>query len=106
MTHRSTAHRVATRRRFDREVAFDAALSAYQRGGNPEGLLRAAGAVIDSKIPIAPEHADRISEMTDQLNIEVETYGDAAYAVRRWLAVMRRPAQGVEHTLPARVWTR
>jgi hypothetical protein len=29
--------------------------------------------------------------MTDQLNIEIETYGDAAYAVRRWFAVMRRP---------------
>jgi hypothetical protein len=53
--------------------------------------LRAAAAIIDSKIPIAPEHADRISEMIDQLNIEIETYGDAAYAVGRWLAVTRRP---------------
>jgi hypothetical protein len=81
----------ATRRPLNRDTAFDAALSAYQHGGNPEGLLRAAAAVIDSKIPIAPEHADRISEMIDQLNIEIETYGDAAYAVRRWLAVTRRP---------------
>jgi hypothetical protein len=81
----------ADRRRLDRDAAFDAALSAYQHGGNPEDLLRAAGGVIDSSFPIAPEHADRISEMTDQLNIEIETYGDAAYAVRRWFAVMRRP---------------
>ena len=83
----------ATRRPLDRDAAFDAALCVYQHGGNPEGLLRAADAVIDSKIPIAPEHADRISEMTDQLNIEIETYGDAAYAVRRWFAVMRRPTR-------------
>jgi hypothetical protein len=59
----------ATRRPLDRDAAFDAALCVYQHGGNPEGLLRAADAVIDSKIPIAPEHADRISEMTDQLTL-------------------------------------
>jgi hypothetical protein len=80
----------ATRHRLDGDAAFDAALSAYQCGGNPEGLLRAAGAIIDSKTPIAREHADRISEMTDQLNIEIDSYGDAAYAVRRWFVVMRR----------------
>jgi hypothetical protein len=106
MTHRSAARRPVSRRRLDREAAFDAALSAYRHGGNPEGLLRAAGAVIDSKIPIAPEYADRISEMTDQLNIEIGAYGDAACAVRRWFAVMRRSAQEVEHKAPARVRTR
>ncbi len=91
MPRRSAERRSARRRRLDREAAFVAALSAYQQGGNPEALVRASRAVIDSSTPIAPEHADRISQMTDQLNIEIQTYGDAASAVRRWLSASRRP---------------
>ena len=56
---------------------------------------QAAGSVIDSNRPIAPEHADTISVVTDNLNIVVETYGDAAHAIRRWFFQMREP--GVRH---------
>lgn len=88
MTRRSAA------RRLDRETAFVAALEAYQRGGNPDAVLQAAGAVIDSKRPIAPEHADTISVLTDNLNIAIGTYGDAAHAVRLWLALKGEPGGG------------
>jgi hypothetical protein len=86
MTCRSAAHR-----HLDRETAFVAALDGYQHGGRPEALLQAAGAVIDSKRPIAPEHADTISVLTDNLNIAIGTYGDAAHAVRLWFAQMAQP---------------
>jgi len=80
--------RTAAQRRFDREAAdcidFDAALHAYRHGGNPEALLRAAGRVIDCSQPFAPENADTISVLTDHLDIEIETYSDAAHAIRRW----------------------
>jgi hypothetical protein len=74
---------------------FDTALEAYVDGGGHEGLLRAAGKVIDCSLRIAPEHADTISRMTDHLDIEIETYGDAAHAIRRWFFQMREP--GVRH---------
>jgi|SRR5262245_3242224 hypothetical protein len=80
--------RTAAQRRIDREAAdcidFDTALHAYRHGGNPEALLRAAGKVIDSSLALAPEHADTISLLTDQLDIEIETYSDAAHAIRSW----------------------
>ena len=92
--------RTAAQRRVDREatdcIDFDTALHAYRHGGNPEALLRAAGKVIDSSLPFAPEHADTISVLTDHLDIEIETYSDAAHAIRRWwFAQMREP--GVRH---------
>jgi hypothetical protein len=42
-------------------------------------------------LPLAPEHADTISKLTDHLDIEIETYGDAAHAIRRWFFQMREP---------------
>ena len=72
-------------------INFDAALKAYRDGNDPAALLRAAGKVIDSSLPIALEHADTISVVTDNLNIEIETYGDAAHAIRRWFFQMREP---------------
>jgi hypothetical protein len=49
------------------------------------------GKVIDCNRPIDPKHADPISVLTDNLNIEIETYSDAAHAIRRWFATMREP---------------
>jgi hypothetical protein len=57
--------------------------------------LRGAGKVIDCDLPFAPEHADTISKLTDHLDIEIETYGDAAHAIRRWFFRMREP--GASH---------
>jgi hypothetical protein len=91
--------RTAARRAPDREtsgaVDFDAALEGYIQGGNPEELLQAAGKIIDCHLRIDPEHADAISELTDNLDIEIETYADAAHAIRRWFATMWEP--GARH---------
>jgi hypothetical protein len=72
-------------------IDFDAALKAYLDGRGHEALLRAAGKVIDCDLPFAPEHADTISELTDHLDTEIETYGDAAHAIRLWFFQMREP---------------
>jgi hypothetical protein len=93
MTRRSAARRRATRS-LDREAAFVAAINEYQHGGNPDALLQAADAVTGSKRPIAPEHADTISVLTDNLNVAIETYGEAGRAVGLWFAT----------TSPARGW--
>jgi hypothetical protein len=90
MSRRSNARtRASHPHRLDRETAFVAALNSYQHGGNPEALMQAADAVVGSERRIAPEHADTISVLTDNLNIVIETYGDAARAVRLWLDAMR-----------------
>jgi hypothetical protein len=91
--------RIVARSVDDRETAgcidFDAALVAYRYGADHDHLLQAAGKVIDCNLPIAPEHGDTISMLTDHLNIEVETYRDAAHAIRRWFAQVREP--GASH---------
>src|SRR6478672_5049697 len=94
VSHRSNERSRDVRRRLDREATFVGALEAYQHGGSPEAVLQAAGSVIVSNRPIAPEHADTISVVTDNLNIVVETYGDAAHAIRRWFAQMAEPGAG------------
>jgi hypothetical protein len=73
------------------KIAFDNALEGYLNGGSHEELLRAAGKIIDCDLPFAQEHADTISKLTDRLDIEIETYGDAAHAIRRWFFQMREP---------------
>jgi hypothetical protein len=70
-------------------IDFDAALEAYLDGRGHEALLRAAGKVIDCDMPFPPEHADTISKLIDHLDIEIETYGDAAHAIRLWFFRMR-----------------
>lgn len=65
-------------------IVFDAALEAYLNGDSHEELLRAAGKVIDCNLPVASEHANTISRMTDHLDVRIDTYGDAAHAIRRW----------------------
>jgi hypothetical protein len=67
---------------------FDAALEAYLEGGDPERLLLAADNVIDCNLPIDPKHGDTISVLIDHVDIEIETYSDAAHAIRRWFALM------------------
>lgn len=93
MTRRSTTRRLD--RATSGAIDFDAALRAYLDGDDPERLLQAAGKVIDCGLPIAPEHADTISRLTDHLDIEIETYSDAAHAIRRWFALTREP--GARH---------
>jgi hypothetical protein len=38
---------------------------------------------IDCGLPIGRQHADAISNLTGEA-IEIETYSDAAHAIRRW----------------------
>lgn len=83
--------RTAQARETSGATNFDAALQAYLDGGSHEELLQAAGKVVDSNLPIAPEHADTISGLTDHLDIVIRTYGDAAHAIRRWFFQMREP---------------
>jgi hypothetical protein len=81
--------RTAQARETSGAIDFDTALYAYLDGGSHYELLRAAGKVIDCDLPFAPEDANTISELTDHLDIEIETYGDAAHAIRRWFFQMR-----------------
>ena len=94
MSRRTAASRVDDRDASG-AIHFDAALEDYINGDDPEALLQAAGKVIHCNLPIAAEHADRISALTDHLDIEIETYGDAARAIRRWFATMWEP--GARH---------
>jgi hypothetical protein len=68
-------------------IDFDAALEAYTFGGDAEALLRAAGNVLGSTIPLDPEHAEAIAELTG-CTCMLEDYDDAGRAVRRWFALM------------------
>ena len=66
MTRRASARQI-----IDREISacvdFDCALSDYVFGGDPEDLLRAAGPVIGSSIPLDAEHALVVAELTGAL---------------------------------------
>ena len=85
ITDRLTDDRVASG-----AVDFDAALVA----GDHEELLRAAGLVVDCQLPISLAHADAVTELTGW-PLMIETYADAAHAVRRWVCMMLEP--GVRH---------
>jgi hypothetical protein len=74
---------------------FDAALEAYLNGGDPEGLLRAAAMVIECNLPMHRELADIVCGLTGNFDILIETYSDAAYAIRRWFALMEE--DGARH---------
>lgn len=82
----------------DRETSgaidFDAALEAYAFGGDAEDLMRAAGNVLGSTIPLDPERADAIAALTG-CPYELVDYDDAGRAVRRWFALMGEP--GARH---------
>jgi hypothetical protein len=67
-------------------IDFDAALEGFACGyAHPEELLRTAGLVIDSTIPLDREHATAIARLTGAI-VRLATYDDAGRAVRRWFA--------------------
>jgi hypothetical protein len=67
-------------------IDFDAALEGYASGyDDPEVLLRAAGLVLGSTIPLDEEHARAIAELTGAI-VELATYDDAGRAVQHWFA--------------------
>jgi hypothetical protein len=70
------------------------ALQDYLAGGAVEDLLRAASSVLVSTIPLDPEHAEAIAELTGCACM-LEDYDDAGRAVRRWFAQMEEP--GARH---------
>jgi hypothetical protein len=91
--------RTAARRIDNRETAgaidFDAALDAFRyEGVDPEELLRAAELVVGSTIPLDPEHAEYIGELTGT-TCEIVDYDDAARAIRRWFALLEE--SGARH---------
>ena len=88
---RSARPTVVDERSLAGATDFDAALEAYLAGGDSEPLRRAAAIVIECELPLTREHADAISNMTGE-SIEIESYSDAAHAVRRWFAAMDEDA--------------
>jgi len=87
MKRKSARARETDERETSGAIDFDAPLEAYLEGSDPEELLQAAGKVIDCHLPLAPEHAAHVSALTAE-PIEIETYSDAAHAIRRWFAVI------------------
>jgi hypothetical protein len=80
-----TTHRPSPRE-TQGAIDFDAALEGYACGwDDPEVLLRAAGLVVGSTIPIDEEHARAIAELTGAI-VKLATYDDAGRAVQRWFA--------------------
>jgi hypothetical protein len=51
-------------------------------GGATRGCSVAPARSSTATCPFAPEDADTISKVTNQLDAEIETYGDAAHAIR------------------------
>jgi hypothetical protein len=69
-------------------IDFDAALEGYACGyDEPEVLLRVAGLVLGSTIPVDPDHPRAIAELTGAI-VRLATYDDAGRAVQRWYAAM------------------
>jgi hypothetical protein len=95
MTRRARARRVDDRE-AQGALNFDAALEAYLDGGDGEDLLRAAGLVIGSTIPLEPEHAEGIAMLTGT-TCEIVDYDDAGRAIRRWFAMMDEAAEQAKH---------
>jgi hypothetical protein len=73
---------------------FDAGLQAFLESGSPEELLRAAGLVINCTLPMDADHAEAVSRLTSAV-FAIESYSDAAHAIRRWFAAAREP--GARH---------
>jgi hypothetical protein len=80
------AHHHPSERETQGAIDFDAALEGYASGyDHPEYLLRAAGLVLGSTIPLDPDHARAIARLTGAI-IKLATYDDAGRAVQRWFA--------------------
>ncbi|HEY1246083.1 MAG TPA: hypothetical protein VGF29_14750 [Hyphomicrobiaceae bacterium] len=81
-----TATHHPSQRETQGAIDFDAALEGYASGYmEPEELLRAAGLVRDSSLPIDEEHARAIARLTGAI-VKLADYGDAGRAVQRWFA--------------------
>jgi hypothetical protein len=75
-----------SRRESQGAIDFDAALQGYACGyDEPEVLLRSAGLVLGSTIPLDDEHARAIARLTGSI-ARLATYDDAGRAVQRWFA--------------------
>lgn len=71
------------------EITFDAAFESYVATGSQEELLRAAGLVINSTVPIDEVRGGWIGGMAGSSK-RLETYGDAAHAVRHYFALLKQ----------------
>jgi hypothetical protein len=91
---RRTAYARRVSQEEERCIDFGAALADYIAGGDAEGLLCAATAVIGTFVPIDPIRADTIAELTS-CGWEIKDYDDAGRAIRLWFAQMREP--GARH---------
>ena len=89
---------IATHQPSEREtqgaIDFDAALEGWASGYmGIEDLLRGAGLVIGSTIPLDPDHAKAIAELTGAI-VKLVTYDDAGRAVQRWYAAVEELEAG------------
>jgi hypothetical protein len=74
-------------REFHNTIVFDAALELYAMGVDPEYLIHAASLVMGSSLPLDPDHAAGIANLTGAI-VKLKTYDDAGRAVQRWGAAM------------------
>jgi hypothetical protein len=72
-------------------IEFNAALEAFLfDGGYSENLLHAAAMTLGCTIPLEPERAVTIAELTGSID-EIVDYHDASVAIRLWFATLREP---------------
>jgi len=69
-------------------------LQDYLEGGEAGELLCTAALVLGSRIPLGPQHAKGIADLTGT-DCKLVDYGDAGRAVRGWFATMQEP--GARH---------
>ena len=93
---RRTSDRGIIDRETQRAIDFDCALQDYLERGEAEELLCAATLVLGCRIPLGPQHAMAIAELTGT-DCELVDYDDAGRAVRRWFATMA--SRGARHQL-------
>jgi hypothetical protein len=72
-----------------RALDLDAALEAFAcRAYDDEALASAAGRVIGSTVPVDPELAKAIADLTGAV-VSLKTYDGAGRALQGWLAARR-----------------
>jgi hypothetical protein len=86
---------IPSQRETQGAIDFDAALEGYAGCYmDPEDLLRAAGLVRGSTIPLGLDHARAVARLTGTI-VKLATYDDAGRAVQRWFAA--QDEAGVRH---------
>ena len=93
MTRRTSARGIIDRE-TQRAIDFDRALQDYLERGEAEELLCAAALVLGCRIPLGPQHAEAIADLTGA-DCELADYDDAGRAVRTWFALMEE--DGARH---------